>query len=41
MFPFGLGPKNSIGGTARVSQEKIHTSCRRGSRLMQRLIEPS
>jgi hypothetical protein len=26
MFPFALGPKNSLGGTARVYQEKIHTS---------------
>ena len=37
MFPFALGPKNS----ARVYQEKIHTSSRRMSRLMQRLIQPS
>ena len=41
MFPFALGPKHSLGGTTRVSQEKMHTSSRRGSRLMQRLIQPS
>ena len=41
MFPFALGPKNYLGGTARVFQDKIHTSSRRVSRLMQRLIKPS